>query len=578
MTKIKVMSENLANKIAAGEVIEKIASVVKELVENSIDAGATSIKVDLVNGGLKEIVVSDNGSGMSDEDAKLCFLRHATSKIIKDDDLLDINTLGFRGEALASIASVSEVLLSTSMGEVGKNILMKGGVLVSEASAPMNKGTKIRVSNLFYNTPARLKYLKSVQYELANCVNFVELLALSKPDISFVLTNDGKVLVRSSGSNNLLKVIHEVYGLEVSSKCLELECENDDYYVKGYICKPDVLRSNKNRMITIINGRVVKNYELLKAINDGYYTYKPDNKYPIVVLDIETDPILIDVNIHPTKQDVKLSKTDELSLMIMKSIKDNFYNNILIPNATGNYNDAVEFSTSEYNINDNSTTVEEYVQSSLDLSVDDNIVKQLDEGNGTIGTLELYPVGLAHGTYIIAQNDEGVYLIDQHAAQERINYEKCMKALESRNINILSMLIPVKIELSTSDCLILNEHIDSLISSGFLIEEFGINTYLVKAHPDWVRHGVEEESIRRIIELVISTNEDFNSVKFNESVAIMSACKMSIKANMAISHDEQVALLNELVTTDNPHNCPHGRPTIIKFSIYQLEKMFKRVM
>ena len=313
MSKIKVMSEILANKIAAGEVVEKCASIVKELCENSIDAHAHNIVVNLLEGGKKEISVIDDGDGMSKDDALLAFQRHATSKLYKEDDLFFISTLGFRGEALPSIASVSKCVLKTSDGKDGREIIIEGGKLKEDKASSLRKGTSITVTKLFYNTPARLKYLKSEQTELANCVSFIERLALANPDIAFTLTNDAHLVVKTSGSNDLLKTIHEIYGLSVSSKMIEVKSSNDDFDLYGYICKPEILKSNRNHMITIVNDRVVKNYDINKAINDAYYTYKPDIKYPIVILKINTDPTLIDVNIHPTKQDIKIGKIDVLS-------------------------------------------------------------------------------------------------------------------------------------------------------------------------------------------------------------------------------------------------------------------------
>lgn len=588
MAKIKVMSENLANKIAAGEVVEKCASVVKEIVENSIDAHATSIKVDLLDGGLKEIKITDDGIGMEQEDALLAFQRHATSKLTREDDLFFINTLGFRGEALPSIASVSEVDLITCANEIGTHIHIKGGKVEINEPADARKGTIITVSNLFYNTPARLKYLKSEQYELANTVSFIEKLAFSYPDIKFELTNNSKTIVKTSGSNILLKTIHEIYSLNVSSKMLEIKGSTDDYDLEGYICKPEVLKSNRNHMITIVNGRVVKNNDLNRAINDAYYTYKPDIKFPIVVLKIETDPTLIDVNIHPTKQDIKLSKTDELYNMIITTIKNKLYDELLIPNAlkeeavislpiTMTKNEIIEEKTIE------NEKKEETFQTELDFSIQEEKVEYKPESKDLIVNKEmkkliLYPVGLALGTYIIAQNEEGMYLIDQHAAQERINYEKYLKALKESVTATVAPLFPINIELNASDFLKIKEHQDILTDMGFVIEEFGINTLTIKEHPTWLKEGYEEESIHKILDSIVSIGTRFDRVKFNEHIAITLACKMSIKANTRISTEAQEEILNELVNTDNPYNCPHGRPTIIKFSIYDLEKMFKRAM
>ena len=333
MNKIRVMDETLANKIAAGEVVEKCSSIIKELCENSIDAGATIIEVNLIEGGKKKIEVIDNGSGMSREDAHLSFQRHATSKIYKDDDLFFIDTLGFRGEALPSIASVSKTEMTTSDGAVGTHIIIEGGHIIVDEPGALRKGTKITVTNLFYNTPARLKYLKSDPAELAGCVSYLEKLSLAHPNISFTLNHDGKDLVKTSGSGDLLKTIHEIYGVSVSSKMIEVKNSNDDFDLQGYIAKPEILKSNRNHMIVMVNGRVVKNYDVNKAINDAYYTYKPDIKFPIVVLNIYTDPTLIDVNIHPTKQDIKIEKMPVLYDLIYNTLKQALYKALLIPDA-----------------------------------------------------------------------------------------------------------------------------------------------------------------------------------------------------------------------------------------------------
>lgn len=582
MNKIKVMDETLANKIAAGEVVEKCSSIVKELCENSIDASSTKIVINLSEGGKKLIEVIDNGVGMSESDAILAFQRHATSKIYKDDDLFFIDTLGFRGEALPSIASVSRSELKTSDGSAGTHIVMEGGKLLLHESCEAREGTLIRISNLFYNTPARLKYLKSEQSELASCTSFVERLALSHPEISFHLNHEGHPVVKTSGSNDLLKTIHEIYGLQVSSKMIEIKGSNDDFDLYGYICKPEILKSNRNHMIVIVNDRIVKNMDINRAINDAYYTYKPDIKYPIVVLKINTDPTLIDVNIHPTKQDIKLSKMDVLYDLILKTMKDALYQNLLVPNAVERIpisnpikneliNHIIKDVEEEYTSSNTQTTFD-FVVTEKEDSIEDAVV------NPEMKELKLYPVGVAHGTYIIAENEVGVYLVDQHAAQERVNYERNMEALRQKKTTTTNMLFPITIELSGSEFLRVKEEEEHLKDLGFLIEEFGMNTFVFKGHPTWIREGYEEESIRRIIDLIVSGISSINPVKFNESVAITLACKMSIKANMHISKEAQEELLDELCRCDNPYNCPHGRPTIIKFTIYDLERMFKRSM
>lgn len=581
MSKIKVMSEALANKIAAGEVVEKISSVVKELCENSIDAHAKSIIVSLLDGGLKSIEVIDDGDGMDRSDAVLAFGRHATSKLLRDDDLFFIDTLGFRGEALPSIASVSRVVLKTCANDLGTLLEIKGGKEERLEDADARKGTSITVTDLFYNTPARLKYLKSEASELAGCVSLIERLALSHDSIAFTLTNNEKVLVRTTGSGNLHKCIHEIYGLNVSSKMVEVKNSNDDFDVYGYVCKPEILKSNRNHFITMVNDRVVKNYDINRAINDAYYTYKPETKYPIVVLKINTDPTLIDVNIHPTKQDIKLSKINELYDLIYNTIKDALYKTLLIPDAVKKpeYNE-IKDNYVEHFVKEVEKETDEYKESSqvtLDLSYEEDKESPIIE-NEELKSLVLYPVGVALGTYIIAQNEEGVYLIDQHAAQERVNYERYLKALRMSEVATTGLLFPITIELSSSEFLIVKNNLEVLLNMGFKVEEFGVNTFVFKEHPTWLKSGYEEESIHKIIDILIANNGKFDRVKFNEHIAITLACKMSIKANMHIGPDAVEELLNELVLCDNPYNCPHGRPTIIKFSIYDLERMFKRVM
>ena len=573
MSIIKVMSENLANKIAAGEVVEKCASVVKELVENSIDAEAKNIKINLLKGGLEEITIIDDGIGMDESDAILAFQRHATSKIYKDDDLFFIDTLGFRGEALPSIASVSEVVLETCKKDIGTKVHIKGGILQEKSSNMARIGTKITITNLFFNTPARLKYLKSEQTELANTVTFIEKLAMAKPGIAFTLTNNGNVLVKTSGSNKLLKAIHEIYGMQVSSKMLEIKALNDDFEIKGYVCKPELLKSNRNHLITFINGRVVRNNDINRAINDAYYTYKPDGKYPIVVINIETDPTLVDVNIHPTKQDVKLSKIDSLYNLLYETIKKSLYESLLIP-------DALPKKEEVNNIKDNFIEIEEIndingMQTTFDFSEEktEEVIK-----NEEFKNLVLYPVGLCHGTYIVCENEEGIYLLDQHAAQERVNYENYLENLKKEEVTITNLLLPITIEFSNSEYITFKNNRETFLKLGFSYEDFGINTIVIKSHPTWLKTGFEEEQTRKIIDLIINLNKDFDIIRFRENVAITLACKMAIKANEHISMLEIEGLLKNLLKCDNPYNCPHGRPTIIKFSIYDLEKMFKRAM
>lgn len=574
--KIRVMSENLANKIAAGEVVEKCASVVKELVENAIDAGSTHIKVNLEDGGIKKIEVIDDGSGMDRADARLAFARHATSKIYKDDDLYFIETLGFRGEALASIASVSEVNMLTCSGEVGTHIHIKGGFMDLVEDAQARIGTIITITNLFYNTPARLKYLKSEVTEANNCIRYIEKLALSKPDIAFTLTNNDRVVVKSSGSGNLLKCIHEIYGLNTSSNMLEIASSSDDFEISGFVSKPSVLKKNRNHLNTIVNGRVVRNNDINRAINDAYNTYKHEGFYPVVVINIETDPTLVDVNIHPTKQDIKISKIENLEKLLYNTIKKALYDNLLVPNALvdeslNNVKD--DFDESRYVVeNSNNTTI---IQTKLDFATPKD---NSEDKNTKLKTLNLYPIGQVHGTYIIAEDEDAMYILDQHAAHERVNYEMIKKKFHDSEVTITDMLVPLSIELSTSDFNTFMENKSVLDELGFKIEEFGINTIVIKAHPTWLAKNFEGDNLRSIIDLVITSGKNFNKDRFLDSLAKMVSCKMSVKANEHLSFEEMDQLLKDLVKCDNPYNCCHGRPSIMRFSSYELEKMFKRVI
>lgn len=560
--KIKVMSNILANKIAAGEVVEKISSVVKELVENSIDASSTEIIIQLKESGMSEITVTDNGVGMEHDDALLAFERHATSKIIEEEDLFNINTLGFRGEALPSIASVSQMTLKTSTGDMGVIVLYDAGHLISVENSDARTGTVVSVKNLFYNTPARLKHMKSTYSELANVSDFVNKIALAHPEISFTLINDDNVLLKTDGSNNLLKAIKNVYGLDIAKRMIEVTSENNDYEIKGYISEPSINRSNRNNMVTIVNGRVVRNIELNRYINDAYHGYKPDNRYPIVILNIKTDPSLIDVNVHPTKMDIKFSKFEELGILTLNMIKDVLKPKNLIPQV-----DVPILVNDEF-------PEQTYEEIAFDFST---INEQSTYEKKAMGKFpKLYPIGLIHGTYIICQNESGMYLIDQHAAKERINYEIYKSKLGNPNNDVTSLLFPLTIELTNNEAIIVKENMDLLINLDFQIEEFGINSFIIKSHPTWLLNGYEEESIKRVIEEVINHESNFNVEKFNESLAINLSCKMSIKANVNITIKEMENLIYDLEKCDNPFNCPHGRPTIVYFSTYDIEKMFKR--
>lgn len=592
MSKIKIMNEDLANKIAAGEVVEKCVSIVKELVENSIDAKASEIKIELKEAGIREIKIIDNGIGMDKNDALLAFQRHATSKLYNVDDLFNISSLGFRGEALPSIASVSEVLLKTCQGDVGTLIHIKGGRVIENTSCEARTGTSITVSNLFYNTPARLKHLASVYSELANISDYINKMALSYPKVKFRLINDEKELLNTDGAGNLLKVIKAIYGLDVTKKMLEVQASNDDYEVSGYISMPEVNRASRNYITTLVNGRVVRNASLNKCINEAYSSFKEDSRYPIVVLSITTDPSLIDVNVHPSKLDIKFLNFDELKELISKMISDKIKEKLLIPKIEvkkiieqprvyQNLSLDLERDVVKEDSDDYTSKLSKVIN--FDNELDDDInkfeeeEKVIEEVKSNEDKLpELYPVGLALGTYIVCENEKGIYLIDQHAAQERINYEKYSYLLANPNNNVIDMIVPVVIELPVNEFLVLKKNMNILEGLNIKVEEFGSNSFRITTHPTWFPKNNAEGVIRSIFEQIIKEEKNFNLAKFNDHLAATIACKASIKANTRITTEDMESIISQLRSCNNPFNCPHGRPTIIEFTIYELEKMFKR--
>ncbi len=597
MNTIKVMDEILANKIAAGEVVERCLNVVKELVENSIDAKSTEIKITLIDSGTKKIVVSDNGIGMNKEDALLAFSRHATSKLKNLDDLFNISSLGFRGEALPSIASVSIINLKTSKDGKGTSVTLNGGIVEDISSSDLSCGTTIEVKDLFYNTPVRLKYLKNLYTELALIVEYVNKMALSYPNIKFVLINNNKVLLNTSGDGNLLKVIYAVYGVDVTKKMIEINGENDDYIISGYIGYPEIAKTSRNVITTLVNGRVIKNSDLNRCIIDCYHTYIPKDKFPLVVLNIDVDPILIDINIHPQKMDIKFSKFDSLQQLVNKVITTKLKEILLVPHANirdlntiYEVEDSMSISNFNYQIEDNVSKEEE-----KNIDTKEELVFDFDNDSKITGTKseevfteeksnensyrikEMIPVGIVHKTYIIAENSSGMYIIDQHAAAERINYEKVLNSLLKDDYKIIDLLVPLKFEYSKDEFIKIKEHLDILKNIGISLEEFGDNTFIVRSHPTWFFEGYEREAIEKIIAITLEKGE-FEKEKFIYKTASTMACKMSIKANDYLNLETAKILLDNLRKCDNPFTCPHGRPTIITYSNYDLERLFKRAM
>ncbi|TYR77446.1 DNA mismatch repair endonuclease MutL [Rossellomorea vietnamensis] len=617
MGKIFQLDDALSNKIAAGEVVERPASVVKELLENAIDANGNVIEIHVEEAGLASIRIIDNGDGILEDDVLTAFSRHATSKIKDENDLFRIRTLGFRGEALPSIASVSHLDMLTSTGDgPGVKIKLQGGKVLSQEKSSSRRGTDITVSNLFFNTPARLKYMKTIHTELGNITDVTNRIALSHPDISIKLIHNGKTLLHTNGNGDVRQVLAAIYGTNIARKMVRIEASSLDFSVKGYISLPEITRASRNYISTMINGRFIKNYGLAKAIGEGYHTLLPIGRYPIVLLLIEMDPLLVDVNVHPSKMEVRISKEPELFELVSSAIRDSFKTKELIPSGykepkpmkpqseQGAF--TLEHLPEEKSIDKlpertfqqeklppkevmemlyktpERAGFEEEEASVIHEEkpeVADSIPQRMDEQEEPKASRvpPLYPVGQMHGTYIFAQNENGLYIIDQHAAQERIKYEYFREKVGKVENELQEMLVPITLEYSADEYMKIVEHKEELEKVGVFLEEFGYNSFIIRSHPQWLPPGQEGELIDEMIEQLLNMKK-VDIKKLREEAAIMMSCKASIKANQYLRNEEISALLDELRRSEDPFTCPHGRPIIIHYSVYEMEKMFKRVM
>ena len=724
MGKINILSAELSNKIAAGEVVERPSSVVKELVENSIDAGSTNIKIIIKEFGIQQIRIIDNGSGITNDDLARAFLRHATSKISADYDLFHIETLGFRGEALASISSVSKVTIKSCAGEAqGKMLVLEGGKVVSEEYYAPIKGTDLSVENLFYNTPARLKYLRNPHTEQANITNIIHKFALSYPNVAFELHVDGKITFKTYGDGDVHKILSKIYNMGVARNMIEFSGANDDYKVFGYISVPEETRASKNYINIFINGRYIKNYGIQNAIIDAYGTLLMINRYPLCVINIEMDPILLDVNVHPTKQEVRLSKEAELIRLIKEVIAERLSNYTYIPqgmnnvltkkekakiekinfldeldNKFGNEEDEDISSTEQRGVADNVQGENSFSEESKGLGIkteDDssflgnqeeiashvihedeflfggdlltnsneektpvqtkentfnqrsktqriksdlpdlsysshprdnrnkygdkptkkeienfmNFSKKEDNTNYDNRTEEVVYIVVKDDshfneikdakivqdddtkvrtlpdlkvlaqifkTYILSEADNKLFLIDQHAAAERYNYEKLQREFIERKNYKKQMLIPLMFDFSIEEAAEVRNNLEKFEELGIVFEEFGDNSYVVREFPGWIEED-EEQMIKIIVEKVLRNNNiTFNELR-NDAIA-MASCKMSIKANQVLTDVEMNKVISDLYECKNPFTCPHGRPIITKMEKKDLEKMFKRIV
>lgn len=628
MQQIIELPEVLANQIAAGEVIERPASVVKELVENAIDAGSSQITISIEESGLKKIEIIDNGEGIAADEVALALRRHATSKIKTQADLFRIRTLGFRGEALPSIASVSRMTVqtATAAGAHGWLLEAHGGETIREEAISRPVGTQMTVEDLFYNTPARLKYMKSQQAELSHIIDVVNRLSLAHPEIAFTLINEDRTLMQTAGTANLRQAISGVYGIATAKKMVEISAEDLDFQVSGYVGLPELTRANRNYITILINGRYIKNFLLNRAILDGYGSKLMVGRFPIAVIDIQIDPYLADVNVHPTKQEVRISKERELMTLISQAIASALREQELIPDALENlaksstrirqtaeqtslplretnlYYDTVkqDFYIKPETIAEPIKPLEE-VKSEPVSSPNRNVrfaqrvkvaeqdyehpeltqnelAKMVDkleqEETSTFPELEYF--GQMHGTYLFAQGNGGLYIIDQHAAQERVKYEYYREKIGEVDASAQQVLIPYIFEFPANDALLLSQKMDALRQVGVNLEEYGENQFILREHPIWMKEEEIESGIYEMCDMLLLTNE-VSVKKYRAELAIMMSCKRSIKANHALDDYSARDLLVQLAQCKNPYNCPHGRPVLVNFTKSDMEKMFRRI-
>lgn len=608
---IHVLDDLIANQIAAGEVVERPSSVVKELVENSVDAGSTTIDVTIEEGGLQLIRVVDNGSGIEQDDCELAFFRHATSKIHSGKELFQIRTLGFRGEALPSIAAVSKVecTTSTTKNGLGRTLVIEGGTIRSFVEAAARQGTDFQVRELFYNTPARLKYMKTIQTELSNVSDYIYRLAMAHPHIAFTLRHNDNLLLQTLGNGDLLQVIAAVYGSTPAKQLISVREESLDYMVEGFVSKPAWTRANRSGITTIINGRYIRNMALAQTILHAYHTYLPINRYPVAVLHITMDPSLLDVNVHPSKLEVRFSKEPELLACLVQTIENGLRKVDLIPQGTQQHKpdkpavvqEQLELyratpSPSPVATNVGQTPVQSsslpaYSQGYAPLSAPERRPVPVDSVQRLIQPQteaeqqtklpsfpELAPIGQLHGTYIVAQNESGLFLIDQHAAHERIHYEYYYEQFGRPSDASQQLLVPITLDFTPTDTEMLKQKLNLFTQAGVYMEHFGGQSFIVRAYPHWFPTGEEQAIIEEMADWILAEKKAIDLTKIREKAAIMCSCKASIKANQSQTIAEMEALLQRLGACKVPYTCPHGRPIIVSFSTHELEKMFKRVM
>ncbi|WP_347152368.1 DNA mismatch repair endonuclease MutL [Peptostreptococcus anaerobius] len=627
MAKINILDDSTINKIAAGEVVERPSSIIKELVENSIDAGSSYISIEIENGGKGLIRIIDNGSGIDKDDVNKAFLRHATSKINTVEDLSSLESLGFRGEALASIAAVSklEMLTKTEEALIGLRIVLDGGKIREKEATSANRGTQISVRDLFFNTPARRKFLKSNQAEAQAITDIVNKIAIGNPSIKIKYINNSKTIYETLGDGSIINAIRMIYGRDISENLIEIDYRSKYFNISGYLGNNNIYRGNRNHQHLYINGRYIKSPNISKKINDAYKAIIPINKYPIYFVNISVDPAKVDVNIHPSKLEVKFDQEEEIlnelsdfvrGILLKSSLIGRYKSNsrgkdLYNKNSFAGFN-SFSYSPQEVENNLTSTAIREDVNNSgsnqntnesprVQADMIQTPIRLSDINNGGIqdkkevdskmeyqqsSFIEESPdrnpdfiglkfIGIIFDTYIIFSKNDDMIMLDQHAAHERIRFEMYMSKYKANNISVQMLIDPIIMDLDANDMDTVRKNIDVFSSFGFLVEEFGHRSISIRGLPNTFG---EPESKRFIYELIdgLGKIDNIYDTKYDEIAEI--ACKSAIKGNDKISIEEAKHLIGQLEECSNPYTCPHGRPTMVKMTRYEIEKLFKRRM
>lgn len=592
MNKIQILDTSTVNRIAAGEVVEKPASVVKELLENSIDAGASTVTIEISEGGISKIRITDNGIGIPKEQVKTAFLNHATSKIQTVDDIFNISSLGFRGEALASIASVSQLeIITKPLSEImGKRLEIYGGEIRKEEDIGCPNGTTLIISNLFFNTPARQKFLKKPTTEAGYVADMISKIALGHPEISIKFINNNKISFQTLGNNNLKSVTLNVYGKEVISKLIDLDITKDNFKIIGLIAKPELNRSNRTYENLFINGRYIKSDLVRNAVEAGYKTKIMAGKFPMYILNLILPPYEYDVNVHPTKLEVRFKEEDFIYEWVYTSILETLQSNNLIPKIS------IEHNTESKILKSESKTENIAISKQQDLKNIDMPSSKYSEPKINIPVKILEPVistsnekvlekslisyriiGQIFGTYWLIEQENSIFMIDQHAAHERILYEEFTNAYKINKFDSQILLQPLTVKLTLKEKQILLENLKLFENIGFQLEEFGDSSYIIRAMPIIFEKPENVDFFNDVLDLLNSSTPNASlEIKFAKIATI--SCKAAVKAHNKLSETEIYVLIEKLMKLENPFNCPHGRPTIIELSKKEIEKKFKRIL